>query len=253
MLLMQKSISDISLSLVLLAARYRDLSENSATKEEKDQYHLLLEIITPIVKTLPSEMGITSISNGLQILGGYGFCSEYILQQYYRDIRIFPIYEGTTGIQSLDLLARKIPMADGAALKLLSNEISQTIEEASQYDALKSYGTKLGAQVMKIGSVLAHLSSFAKAGDFERSIADASIFMDYFSRIVGAWLSLELAVKSHQAMITDDKTFPEAMYEQKIHTMKYYFTYELPRCEGLLAILMNSEHITIPEKSTVLS
>jgi len=253
MLLMQKSISDVSLSLVLLAARYRDLSENAETKEERDQYHLLLEMVTPMVKTLPSEMGITSISNGLQVLGGYGFCSEYILQQYYRDIRIFPIYEGTTGIQSLDLLARKIPMADGAALKLLSNEILQTIKAASTYEGLKGYGEQLSKQLLQIGKVLGHLSSFAKAGDFERSIADASIFMDYFGRIVGGWLSLDLAVKSHQAILTDDKSFPASMYEQKIHTMKYYFTYELPKCEGLRAILMNKEHITIPEQSTVFS
>lgn len=253
MLMMQKSISDISLSLVLAAAKYRDLMETAEDPAEKERNNLLLEILTPIVKTLPSEMGITSISNGLQVLGGYGFCSEYILQQYYRDIRIFPIYEGTTGIQSLDLLARKIPMANGAAMKLLSKEIMETIEEAGQYDGLKKYGVQLAGQLKKVPVVLAHLSNFAKDGDFERSIADATIFMDYFGRIVGAWFSLELAVAAHQNILTDNKTYPTAMYEQKIQTMKYFFTYELPLCDGLLSILMNSEHITIPEKSSIFS
>jgi len=107
MLLLQKSIAEASLSLVLLASKYQDIMKITTDEKERKKYHLLLEMIIPIVKTFPSEAGATAVNNGLQVLGGYGFCTDFILQQYHRDIRISAIYEGTTGIQSQDLLGRK--------------------------------------------------------------------------------------------------------------------------------------------------
>ena len=97
-------------------------------------------MIIPVVKTYPSEAGIYSINNGLQVLGGYGFCSDFILQQYYRDIRISSIYEGTTGIQSQDLLGRKMMLNNGEGAKLLLDEIKITIDEAIQDEDLKQVG-----------------------------------------------------------------------------------------------------------------
>jgi len=119
MLMLQKSIVEGSLALLMEVSMYHDLSEYG-DESERSYYHDLLELLTPIAKTYPSEMGITSISNGLQVLGGYGFCSEFPLQQYYRDIRITSLYEGTTGIQSLDLLGRKVVMKNGEAMRSLT-------------------------------------------------------------------------------------------------------------------------------------
>ncbi|MEM9144431.1 MAG: acyl-CoA dehydrogenase family protein, partial [Bacteroidota bacterium] len=93
MLLLQKVVSEGALSLVLLTSRYHDLSTTLADSDERQKYLLLLEMLTPIVKTYPSEMGSVSVSNGVQVLGGYGFCNDFVLHQYFRDIRIFPIYE----------------------------------------------------------------------------------------------------------------------------------------------------------------
>jgi len=121
MLMLQKVVAEGSLSLILLSSKYHDLSQTHSDPEEREKYSYLLEMLTPIAKTYPSEMGLLSVSNGLQVLGGYGFCSDFILQQYYRDIRIFSIYEGTTGIQSLDLLGRKMTMNNGKGVKLLSD------------------------------------------------------------------------------------------------------------------------------------
>ena len=111
MLMLQKVICEGSLSLVFECARLADLYRVTQGKI-KDEALLLLELLTPIVKTYPAEMGTTSISNGLQVLGGYGYTTDFVLQQYYRDVRITSIYEGTTGIQSIDLLGRKIPWQD---------------------------------------------------------------------------------------------------------------------------------------------
>ena len=105
-------------------------------------------MIIPVVKTYPSEAGIYSINNGLQVLGGYGFCSDFILQQYYRDIRISSIYEGTTGIQSQDLLGRKMMLNNGEGAKLLFDEIKTTIDQAIKDDDLNKWAEALNLQLL---------------------------------------------------------------------------------------------------------
>ena len=142
MLLLQKSVIEGSLALLMQASIYHDKSI-AGNEDEKEKFNNLLEILTPIAKTYPSEMGLTSITNGLQIFGGYGFCTEFPLEQYYRDVRITSLYEGTTGIQSMDLLGRKIVMNNGAAMRALVAEMIETISAASNYDNLKPYASQL--------------------------------------------------------------------------------------------------------------
>lgn len=243
MLLQQKSIVEGTMSLVFLAAKYYDLIETAESPEEKEKYDLLLEMIIPIVKTHPSEAGIQAVSSGVSVLGGYGFCEDYILQQYYRDIRIFSIYEGTTGIQSQDLLGRKVPMKNGKALELLSAEIMNTIAAASQIESLQGYAHTLEEKLKLTQKVLSHLMPHAMKGDYERYLADASIFMEFFSLILMSWTWLDIAVNSSKA----EGSYSSDFYESKLHTMKYYFTYELPKTSGLAEILMNSERITIKQ------
>jgi alkylation response protein AidB-like acyl-CoA dehydrogenase len=245
MLLLQKSIVEGSLSLVLLASRYHDIVTTTTSKEEKEKYNLLLEMIIPIVKTFPSEAGAESVDNGLQVLGGYGFCTDFSLQQYYRDIRISSLYEGTTGIQSQDLLGRKVPMHNGKALELLVAEIMQTIALASTDDELKKYGAVLGDKLKLSQKVLAHLVPFAIKGNHERYLADANLFMEYMSIIVLGWLWLEMAVDAKKELVNEDKKYSETFYESKIHTMKFYFKYEVPKTNSLAESLMSSEELTI--------
>jgi len=245
MLLLQKSIVEGSLSLVLLASKYHDIVTTATSKEEKEKYNLLLEMIIPIVKTFPSEAGAESVDNGLQVLGGYGFCTDFSLQQYYRDIRISSLYEGTTGIQSQDLLGRKVPMQNGKALGLLVAEIMQTIALASTDDELKKYGAVLGEKLKLSQKVLGHLVPFAMKGNHERYLADANLFMEYMSIVVLGWLWLEMAVDAKKELANADKKYSEIFYESKIHTMKFYFKYEVPKTNSLAESLMSSEELTI--------
>ena len=247
MLLLQKVVAEGSLSLALLTSRYLDLSRTLQDENERDKYHLLLELLTPIVKTYPSEMGAVSVSNGVQILGGYGFTMEFILQQYHRDIRIFTLYEGTTGIQSLDLLGRKIPMQRGKAVELLMVEVTQSIQKAMKYEELKPYANQLGKKLQDVQKVLNHLSQYAKEGDYEKYTADANLFMEYFSNIVLAWLWLDMAENAKTALVTANKTFIEDFYESKIHAMKFFFKYELTKIIYLSEVLMNTESLTIKD------
>lgn len=244
MLLKQKSIVEGTMSLVILAAKYYDLIETATSPKEKEKYDLLLEMIIPIVKTYPSEAGIDAVNAGLQTLGGYGFCEDYILQQYYRDIRIFSIYEGTTGIQSQDLLGRKVTMDNGKALELLSGEITKTIQAAIQIEQLEAFAETLGQKLILTQRVLTHLMPYAKKGDYERFLADASIFMEFLSLILMSWTWLEIALNASSAL--ENKGFySKVFYESKLHATNYYYTYELPKTTGLAEILLNSETITV--------
>lgn len=245
MLLLQKSISEGALSLILLAAKYQDFSQTLADEKEREKYSLLMEILMPIVKSYPSEMGKVAVDNGVQVLGGYGFCSDYILQLYLRDIRIFSIYEGTTGIQSQDLLGRKITMQNGKALEVLSEEIMKTIANASTVDSLAPYAQKLGAKLELMQQVLKSLMGYAQKGNYERYLADATLFLDFFSTVVISWLWLDIACHAEKALASGDKVHSKDFYEGKLNAMQFYFKYELPKTNGLAEILMDDQSLTI--------
>jgi len=252
MLLLQKAVVEGSMSLVLLAAKYYDLETTAQSKEEKYKYNSLLEMIIPVVKTYPSEAGSYSVNNGLQVLGGYGFCSDFILQQYYRDIRISAIYEGTTGIQSQDLLGRKITMNNGDGLKLLLGEISDTISKANKNSELKPYADSLSEKIAMCDKILKSLMPHALKGDFEKYLADASVFMEFFSLIILGWNWLEIASNSADAINRNEKSFSNEFYSSKIETMKYFFEYELPKTMGYYQIIMNPSSVTIKKEKEIL-
>ncbi len=250
MLLLQKSVVEASLSLILECSKAADL-HRVTEGEEAEKNHMLLEFLTPIVKTYPSEMGITSVSNGLQILGGYGFTSDFPLQQYYRDIRICALYEGTTGIQSMDLLGRKVTLKNGQALQVLMGEMQETLKEASTFDDLKPYIKQFSDKLALTEKVLGHLMPHAMKGEYERYLMDASLFMELTSTIIIGWQWIKMATKAKEALVSGQTTFDEEFYESKIHTMKFYFKYEIPKVTGLAESIMNDEVLTILEEAKV--
>ncbi|MEM6343206.1 MAG: acyl-CoA dehydrogenase [Bacteroidota bacterium] len=245
MLLLQKAVVEGSMSLAVACGKYADMAD-ALEGEEAANAHLLLEILTPILKTYPSEMGITSISNGLQIFGGGGFCEDFPLENYYRDIRIFSIYEGTTGIQSQDLLGRKVTMKQGAAMKLLFGEIQKTVAAASTFEELKPYVDILNEKLQKVQQVSMHLVGFAMQGKIERFLSDATLYMELFSIMAIAWQWLAQAVAAKQQLLTQSLGEDEkAFYESKLHTMKYFYHYEVPKTLGLIQRLLDNEVLTI--------
>lgn len=251
MLMLQKTISEGSLSLIFLAAKYQDLSLSLTDTKEREKYTLLLEIMTPIVKTYPSEMGKVGVDLGVQVLGGYGFCSDYILQQYLRDIRIFSIYEGTTGIQSQDLLGRKITMENGRAFQLLSAEILSSVQQAMTHESLAPYAKILSDKVGLAQKVVQSLLGFAVKGDYQRFLSDASVFMEFFGNITVAWLWLDMARSAQNALVAGNTDFSKDFYNAKIHAMKFYFKYELPKTTALAEVLTNKEVFTVPTDTKI--
>ena len=245
MLLTQKAIVEGSMSLIVETANYLDKELTSTSEEEKRNYNLLLELLTPIAKTYPAEKGIEATSNAVQILGGYGFCFDFMPQQYYRDIRIISIYEGTTGIQSLDLLGRKITMKKGKALQLLAAEIQETIDAANNHEDLQPFATTLLENLGLTQKVIGFLMPHAINGNYERFLADATIFMDFFSTIVIGWQWLKTANSATKLLASGNGNQPKSFYESKIHTMKYYYIYEMTKTKSLAKIIMNDSSLTI--------
>jgi alkylation response protein AidB-like acyl-CoA dehydrogenase len=244
MLLLQKAIFEGSLSLIFQAARYADFS-HVAEGEEKEKYQLLLDFLTPVVKTYPTEMGIQSVSAGMQVFGGGGYCEDFPLEKLYRDIRITAIYEGTTGIQSLALLGRNITMKNGKAAMAYFQEVQKTIADAQTYDELKKYAAKLGEAATNLQKVTQHLVSFAMKGDVERYLADATLYMEMFGIVAVAWQWLLQGTAAKKSLLKGGLTEEEtAFYESKIHTMKFFFAYEIPKTLGLAARLMDDEVLT---------
>ena len=241
MLFAQKAMVEGALSLLVECAKYEDLL-HASEGEEKVKYSLLLELLTPIVKTYPTEEGIKSVSNGLQCLGGYGYCVDFPLEQLYRDIRITTIYEGTTGIQSMDLLGRKMLMENGKAAKLLFVEINNTIEESLKYDDLKAYTKNFYNVFTEYQSVLSALVKKAMSGEVEVFLSDANLFMELSGIVVVGWQWLKQSIVATKMLVSGDDT---AFCKSKIQTMKYYFAYELPRTEGLVTRLMDEEVLTM--------
>lgn len=244
MLLSQKAITEGAIALLAQASYYHDMSI-VGEEDDRDKYHNMLELLTPIAKTYPTEKGREAINYGVQILGGYGYCSEFLLQQYLRDIRIMSIYEGTTGIQSLDLLGRKVVMKNGEAMKQWTEEVISTIKSASQYNDLIPYANQLKDASKKLESTLMHLLQFAMTGNHERYIADANIFMELMSTIAIAWQWLKMATTAKSAMVTETMIFDRAFYESKIYTMRFFFKHELTNISSCIEKLKHKEVLTI--------
>jgi len=130
------------------------------------------------MKSYPSEMGIQSISQGLQILGGSGYCDDYPLEQLFRDCRIHPIHEGTTAIQGMDLLGRKLTMKNGKGFELVLKEFSEAITQAKGYETLKPYAQRLEKAAADLRETASHLFKLATEKGPEIFLADATLFLE---------------------------------------------------------------------------
>ncbi|MDA0193580.1 MAG: acyl-CoA dehydrogenase [Bacteroidetes bacterium] len=244
MLLKQKSIFEGCMSLILQAAAYADQVK---TKEGdlRDHYQLLLDLLTPVVKTYPSEKGIESVSEALQCFGGYGYCEDFSVEQLYRDIRITPIYEGTTGIQSLDLLGRKVLLKNGKGMQLLSKEFEFTLRDASQFEELNEITAIFDAGADELKKVTQHLLAFAMRNKIDRYLADASVYMELFGLVCVGWQWLKQGVVITDACRTNVENLENPFYLGKIQTMKYFFNYEFPKTHSLSSTLKSDHDITL--------
>jgi alkylation response protein AidB-like acyl-CoA dehydrogenase len=243
MLLFQRAVVEGSLSLLMQCSEYVDQTK-VREGEEKERCELLLDLLTPVAKTYPSEMGILSISQGLQCLGGYGYCDEFLLELFYRDARIHPIHEGTTGIQGIDLLGRKVIMKGGKAFTLFTDEVEKTILKAGTIPALVPYGRTLSEALASLKDITAHLAALALEGKVEVFLADSTLYLELFGIITVAWQWLLQGLAIQEALSSDLSELEKQFYQGKFYTLRFFFHYELPKIKGLLQRLKESDGLT---------
>jgi len=178
---------------------------------------------------------------------------DFDVQQYYRDIRIMSIYEGTTGIQSMDLLGRKIQLHQGKAFHMLVAEMMGTAARANTIPELKHYAEKFIEAVERLKKVLSHLVQFAKQGEIEKYLADANLFMEFSGIVAVAWQWLKQGIQA-QLVLSGQAEAKSAhgFYISKIETMKFFYKYELPKTLALTETLLNTEWLTIKADDEVL-
>jgi hypothetical protein len=194
-------------------------------------------------------MGILSVSQGLQCLGGYGYCDEFPLEQYYRDVRIHPIHEGTTGMQGMDLLGRKAVMKNGKALFLYLDEIEKAVAAGRVLPECAPCAEALAKATETLKEVTTSLTGLAMKGEIELFLADATLYLELFGIVAIAWQWLLQAVTAAKALTAAPTEGDRDFYRGKIQTCRYFFAYELPKIRGLAARLAESgDGITVTMK-----
>ncbi len=244
MLLFQRAVVEGSLSLLLQCSKYVDLKK-VGSDEETEAYALLLDLLTPVAKSYPSENGILSISQGLQCLGGSGYCDDYPLEQYYRDARIHPIHEGTTGIQGQDLLGRKVMMKGGKAFKIYGEEVRKTISKAVGEERLQIQTRALEEALVLVEEVTAHLKGVAAKGDANKFLADATLYLELFGIVAIAWQWLKQGIVMVKGIDGAASEKEKNFYQGKLYALRFFFAYELPKTAGLARRLMNGDGLTV--------
>ncbi|WP_037144216.1 acyl-CoA dehydrogenase [Rhodococcoides fascians] len=233
MLLAQKSYVEGALALGLYCCNLVDLEATAETDSDKAEATLLLDVLTPIAKSWPSQWCLEANNLAIQVLGGYGYTRDYNVEQYYRDNRLNPIHEGTHGIQGLDLLGRKVVMQDGAGLALLKARAIATAERATTTD-YQSYAKALTIQLM---GIVETTETLWKSDDPAVTLANSSVYLEAMGHIVIAWMWLEqlLAVADHEG----------DFYDGKRAAAQYFYAFELPKVTAQLDLLASLDRTTL--------
>lgn len=232
MLLAQKSYCEGGLALELFCARLID-EQRTGTPESAAEASLLLEVLTPIAKSWPSEWCLEANSLAIQVLGGYGYTRDFPVEQYWRDNRLNMIHEGTHGIQGMDLLGRKVVMENGKGLMLLAQRIQQTIDRAQTFEPLREFAQTLSQAVLRLGGT----TQEAWHGlDPVRTLANATPYLQAFGHTVLAWIWLDLACTA-QARLPEAGSDQADFLRGKLAAAQYFFRFELPQVEAWLKVV----------------
>jgi butyryl-CoA dehydrogenase len=235
MLLAQKSYVEGALALILYCGRLVDEENTAPEQADRERAHLLLEMLTPIAKSWPSQWCLAADDLAIQIHGGYGYTREYDVEQHYRDNRLNAIHEGTHGIQGLDLLGRKVTMQSGAGLALLGETVGATIAKAKAMGGLAAeLADALAPRLARVAEVTATLWS---TGDAEVALANSSVYMEAVGHVVIAWLWLE------QVLATGEQTGD--FYNGKRQAARFFFRHELPKVGPQLDLLASLDRTTL--------
>ncbi len=240
MLLAQKSYCEGALALELYCARLVD-EQHTADAATADDARLLLEVLTPIAKSWPSEWCLEANSLAIQIHGGYGYTRDFPVEQYWRDNRLNMIHEGTHGIQAMDLLGRKVLMEGGKGMSLLAGRINDTIQRAIHIPEFAAHANALGQALAQVGAATKAAWSTGEPTD---ALANAVPYLQAFGHTVLAWVWLDVALAAHAAPESSART-------GRLAAMRFFFHYELPKIGAWLQVVSNRDQTcaALPEEA----
>jgi alkylation response protein AidB-like acyl-CoA dehydrogenase len=234
MLLAQKSYVEGALALGLYCSRLIDETLSAPTDAEHDDAHMLLELLTPIAKSWPSQWCVEANSLAIQVHGGYGYTRDYNVEQLYRDNRLNSIHEGTHGIHALDLLGRKVVIDGGRGLHMLLEKIRLTTSQASGLgEPLAEWATALASAAQRVERTTALLW---KNGDPAAALGNATIYLEAVGHVVLAWIWLEQALAAHGKA--------GDFYDGKRLAAQYFLRYELPKTTAQFDLLDSGDRTT---------
>ena len=233
MLLAQKAYCEGALALELYCARLVD-EQHTGALQAADEARLLLEVLTPIAKSWPSEWCLEANSLAIQVLGGYGYTRDFPVEQYWRDNRLNMIHEGTHGIQAMDLLGRKVLMEGGRGFDLLAARITATAARASHWPELATHADALADALEQVSEATRAAWATGEPGD---ALANAVPYLQAFGHTVLAWIWLDVAL----AVQASGATQSVAENAGRMGAMRYFYHYELPKTAAWLQVVCNRD------------
>jgi alkylation response protein AidB-like acyl-CoA dehydrogenase len=258
MLLWQKAIAEGTRALLFRTGAWADYATALEDATERETYDGLVGLLTPICKAYASDQGFRAIELAVQTLGGYGYTSEFPVEQYLRDTKIASIYEGTNGIQALDLVGRKLGLNGGKAVQDLLAIVQGVIEKAAKDAELGKASEALAGAVQDLGGVTMHFAEVGKENPMV-PLLNATPYLDLFGLVTVGWLLLEQALiatpklaaiaeakgvdlsdgGARARLCADD---PEAgFYEGKIQTARFFAARALPLARGKAKAILSGD------------
>jgi butyryl-CoA dehydrogenase len=239
MLLAQKAAVEGGLGLALYCARLVDDLATADSDEIRTRLTLLLELLTPIVKSWPAEHCLEANKLAIQVAGGAGYTRDLPLERLYRDNRLNHIHEGTYGIHAIDLLARKVMIADGRALRVFAAKVESTVKQGLLVEGLQPECRALAAAMRALAGTTRRLTTAIAGGQAELGLANATLYLDAFGTIAVAWRWLAQAVAARRVRDAQPAVAgaDAAWCDGKLQACRYFFRYELPRASLQLALL----------------
>ena len=236
LLLAQKAIAEGGLALCLIASALFEDQQTHPDPAERAEAALLLDVLTPVVKSWPSKHGCHANEMAIQVLGGSGYIREYPLEQLYRDQRLNPIHEGTEGIQGLDLLGRKVVMDGGAGYRAFQRAVGAAVASARAHGDLVPLADAVAASQKNLDACTRELVALLPT-DPDRALANATLYLDAFGRIVASWVWLRIASAACRGLANQPTAGDAAFYRGKVQAARYWIEWELPVTASQCALL----------------
>jgi hypothetical protein len=238
MLLTMKAYVEGMRSLLYYVGMCEDKVKLSDDAEEKAKYQGLIDLLIPVAKGYVTDRAVDVCSLGVQVYGGYGYIKEYPMEQLLRDCRITPIYEGTNGIQAMDLLGRKLGMNKGKPIMDLLGEIQHTIAAAGKYSDTQPLADKVDGAVNKLGEVAMHIGKMAMSEAMMTAFAFAYPFMEVAGDVIFSWLLLWRAKIAAENLENGAKKKDVAFYEGQLKSAEFFIHSLLPVTSGKMDAIL---------------